>query len=487
MVRRALTGLVLVGLVLISLVSCSSGGTSAGGSKANGSTSTTRPGPSDPYYSEAGAGAYDVDHYDIAVTYSPDRPAITATTTITATARRRLTDFHLDLSGLHVDSVTVAGRAAEFDRQRRDLTIRPHRPIAAGATFVTTVEYHGVPHTVADPGDDSDDPSRIGWTRTRDGRVYVVSEPIGARTWFPGNDHPADKATFDVHVDVPEDVSVASNGVLAPAEPGSADGRTTWHWTMTQPMATYLATVVIAPMRDQQTASAAGVPIRNYFPPRLYDESVTDFAKTGTMIDYFSTIFGPYPFDAYGAVVLRDEIGYALETQTMSLFGSDMLGTDTEAEDTVAHELAHQWFGNSVSIERWADIWLNEGFATYAQYLWEDHVDPAFDIDVEMAKLRAAEERHLTRPHDPGPDGLFSAATYERGALTLHALRLTIGDATFFELVQTWTATYRYANATTADFVQLANRISGEDLTDFLHRWLDTERVPPLPAPSPKR
>lgn len=201
MVRCTLTG-----LVLASLVGCSSGGTSAGGSKASGSTTTTAAGPSDPYYSEAGAGAYDVGHYDIGVTYSPDRASITATTTITATAKRKL---------------------AEFQRARTDLTVRPRRPIAAGATFVATVEYHGVPHTVADPGDDSDDPSRIGWTRTPDGRVFVVSEPIGARTWFPGNDHPADKATFDIHVDVPDDISVASNGVLTPAEPGSADGRTT--------------------------------------------------------------------------------------------------------------------------------------------------------------------------------------------------------------------------------------------------------------------
>ncbi len=481
MVRRSLAG-----LVLISLVGCAGSDSSAGRSKVNeskpsGSTTLTAPGPSDPYYSEAGAGDYDVGHYNIMLRYSPDQPTITATTTITATAKRQLAEFHLDLSGLTIDEMTVDGNAVEFHRAGADLTVQPRRPIASDATFVTKIRYHGVPHAIADPGAAADDPSEIGWTRTRDGRVYVVSEPIGARTWFPSNDHPADKATFDIRVNLPDGVFAASNGTVS--YPPGTPGRYTWNWTMAQPMATYLATVVIAPMREEATTSPAGVPIRNFFPPRYYDESVTDFAKTGAMIDYFSTIFGPYPFDAYGAVVLRDEIGYALETQTMSIFGSDMLGTDKEAEDTVAHELAHQWFGDSVSIERWADIWLNEGFATYAQYLWEDHVDPTFAINEEIAKLRAGNEPDLTRPRDPGVEGLFSPATYERGALTLHALRLTIGDAKFFDLVKAWTAKYRYGNATTADFITLTNEIAGRDLTGFFHRWLDRDQVPPLPNP----
>jgi aminopeptidase N len=246
-------------------------------------------------------------------------------------------------------------------------------------------------------------------------------------------------------------------------------------------MATYLATVVIAPMRAQHETSPEGVPIRNFFRTDAFRFDAKTFAKTGPMIDFFSSLFGAYPFAAYGAVVVKPEIGYALETQSMSVFGSDMMGTDLDAEMTVAHELAHQWFGDSVGIRRWADIWLNEGWATYAQYLWAAHADPTFDLDRTMIDLRASDGAKLTPPHDPGPDGLFTGSIYERGALTLHALRHTIGDAKFFELAKQWNAKYRYSTATTAEFVALTKAVTGRDLTPFFHAWLDAEALPRLP------
>jgi len=209
-----------------------------------------------------------------------------------------------------------------------------------------------------------------------------VSEPVGAQTWYPANDHPADKATYSIRVDVPERLAVASNGhlTLGPVQ----SGRRVWRWEMAAPMASYLATVVIAPMREQTTASPAGTPIRNFFPTAGYDGNVRNFAVTGEVLDWFTTVFGPYPFAEYGAVVIDRDLGYALETQTMSIYGRDMLGTDPDGAMTLAHELAHQWFGDSVGIRRWSDIWLNEGFATYAQYLWQAHADPTFDLDQFM-------------------------------------------------------------------------------------------------------
>ena len=474
---------VVASLIVVTLVGCSSSGSNARPANSTRSPHGTTGSASigDPYLPESGNGGYDVEHYDLQISYTPSRPEIRATATVSSEAKTNLTAFNLDLVGLRVDEVVVDGIAARFRRKGSELTIRPRRSLTKHRRFVTRIRYHGIPQTVADPSEPAPaDAAQLGWTRTDHGRVYVVSQPIGARTWFPSNDHPADKATFDITVDVPETVSVASNGILVQGP--VANGRRAWHWTMAQPMATYLATVVIAPMREQQTASPAGVKIRNFFPGDGFDESVKDFAKTGSMIDYFAGIFGPYPFDAYGEVVLRDELEYALENQTMSIFGSDMLGTDMEAERTVAHELAHQWFGDSVGIRRWSDLWLNEGFATYAEYLWNAHVDPTYNVNTEMANLRASDERDLTRPHDPGADGLFTPAVYERGALALHALRLTIGDAKFFAVVKTWAGTYRYRTATTAEFVTLANTIAGRDLAAFFHRWLDTNHVPRLPT-----
>ncbi|MEO6467920.1 MAG: M1 family metallopeptidase [Acidimicrobiia bacterium] len=478
----------VAGLLVIALGACSSASTTKRADPRGRESTATRTrvhgtkgsaSAGDPYFPESGNAGYDVGHYDLSLSYTPTRPGIRATAIITSRATADLASFNLDFTGLTIDRLTVDGAPAVFTRAEPELTITPRAAIASGRSFVTRVEYHGTPHPVNDPSESAPaSAAELGWTRNSDGRVFVVSEPIGSRTWYPSNDFPGDKASYDIKVDVPDAVAVASNGVLTRG--AVKDGRSTWHWNMAEPMATYLATVVIAPMREQQTQSPAGVKIRNFFPEDLYDESVQDFAKTGAMIDYFAGRFGPYPFSAYGQVVISDELGYALENQTMSIFASDMLGRDIEAERTVAHELAHQWFGDSVGIRKWADIWLNEGFATYGEYLWQAHTDPAYDVDRAMAQLRAGS--HLSPPKNSVKDGLFSPATYLRGALTLHALRVTVGDDVFFRTLKAWTAKYRNSTATTADFIALANETAARDLTDFFHNWLDTPQVPPLPT-----
>jgi aminopeptidase N len=197
------------------------------------------------------------------------------------------------------------------------------------------------------------------------------------------------------------------------------------------------------------------------------------------MIEVFAERFGPYPFEVYGALVVPEFLGYAIENQSLSMFGIETV-TSGSGEAVIAHELAHQWFGNNVSVAQWDDIWLNEGFATYAEALWRDAIDPAFDVDAEMRR-RAAGGADLSPPGDPGARGLFSPGVYQRGALTVHALRLTIGDDAFFALTREWNRRFGGASASTADFIALAEELGGRDLDGFFRQWLFDDAMPPLP------
>ncbi|MBN1632501.1 MAG: hypothetical protein JW990_22310 [Thermoleophilia bacterium] len=258
---------------------------------------------------------------------------------------------------------------------------------------------------------------------------------------------------------------------------------------MRQPLASYLAAVSIGEYELEESEASNGVPIRNYFASGLYGTARALFAPTGDMIAYFAKQFGPYPFEAYGVVVPMAATDAAMENQTMSLFGSDVLerlSSDATVRDVyLSHELAHQWFGNSVTITRWADIWLNEGFATYASWLWLEH-------DQGPRVLRAMVEESLSMLQgrdyplltEPGND-LFSANVYRRGALTLHALRLTVGDQAFLHILREWATRYQYANATTEDFVALVKELASDvppaDLSGLFDAWLFRKELPALP------
>jgi len=472
--RRLVAG-VLAAVLLTA--ACSSGG---------GSSSRPAPtsGPAGYYRTPVDRG-YDVTHYDIRLRYRPRSGRVDATTAVTATATRLLTRMVLDLHGLRLGPTRLDpgnGKPSEPVRRRRDgdqLTLTLPDAVPRGTSFTVSIGYHGVPRPVSDPTGPPGE-GELGWQRLPNGDVYVVSEPIGARTWFPSNDQPGDKATFTVRVEVPVGLTVASNGQWLGGG-AHGPGTNTFHWHMSHPMATYLATVVIAAMREQRGASPGGVSIRNYFPNATVEAGISSFARTGEMIDYFSSIISRYPFGEYGVAVVPTDLGYALENQTMSVFGRDMLGTDQEAQLTVAHELAHQWFGDSVGIERWSDIWLNEAFANYFQYVWMAHADPTFDLDRTMANLRAERAGELGPILDPGPRGTFSSAIYERGALAVHALRRTIGDPAFFTVVRRWTTEHRYGIGTTGQFITLVEEVTGRPLGTFFDAWLRAKTVPPLP------
>lgn len=437
------------------------------------------PGIGDPYYPLLGNGGYDAIHYTIDLDLDVEGGTIVeATTTIDALATQDLSAFNLDYRGPQIDAVTVDGAPADWKRDGGELTITPARPLPAGEPFQTEVRYHGTPDI------DENDRFERGWWTT-DHSIFAVGEPAGSDVWYPVNGHPRDKATYTLMVTVPEPYEVVSNGLLdSVARSTGAAGNpstVTYTWDNQEPTASYLVMFHAAELDVTFDKGPGGITLIDAFPPDLTHEEQRRFDRVPEMIEVFTKLFGPYPFPSLGNTVFTDTpFNAALETQTM-------IGYDRSAvsERTIAHETAHQWFGDSVSPARWQDIWLNEGFARYAEILW---ADAAHGPDAAAAALQRqiAGFATVSRTADgkgvligePGADHLFTEVVYAGGALVLHELRERLGDETFFRLLQEWAARYRYSTVTTEDFIALAEDVSGEDLDAFFTDWLYTPWTP---------
>lgn len=459
-------------LPLILLISLVLGGSLVGAQDPTGQAGSA--GLDDEYFPGLGNGGYDVHHYTIVLNVDMDSGDIVAQTTIAATATQDLSSFNLDFSGLDIQEILLDGETIEFSRENRELTLVPNTVLVADSEFEIVVNYSGRPNNISATGV----PIAIGWNRYPRG-IYVASEPSGAQTWYPVNDHPLDKATYTFEVTVPQPYVVAANGLLVDTiEDGDL---VTYVWEASDPMASYLATVNIAEYVLLEEDGPNGLPIRNYFPADAANEAQVVFGDTVEMITLFNDLFGTYPFEAYGVVIADRNLGFALETQTMSLFGRNILDNG-RAEFTIAHELGHQWFGNSISPARWQDIWLNEGFASYSMVLWAEHAH-GMDYRDTMIGVFYDQMNATAFPPvaDPSPNALFNGAVYYRGALTLHALRLTVGDEVFFEILQTYFARYQNGNATTDDFLAVVAEVSEQDLDDLFTAWLYETELPPLP------
>lgn len=539
----------------------------------------------DAYFPLMGNGGYDALHYAIDLDLDVARGRIRAgTTTIDALALIELCAFNLDFRGLDITAITVDGAAATFSRRGAELSVTPAQPLAPGQRFTLEVAYAGTPLGMDAPTVGSlvldvlgalsgmsqkPDPTEAeqygsGWWHGRDA-IFIAGEPRGSETWFPANAHPADKATYTLRLTVDEPYSVVANGLLVETTEG--DGQITTVWNSPDPMATYLVTFHAGRLDMIERDGPHGIPLRLAFAQGVGQGQRVMFDRLPEMITYFETVFGPYPFAAAGGTVVDAPILFALETQTIPTYGSlPFMGstalTDEERksqDSLVAHEMAHQWFGNTVSVLRWQDIWLNEGFASYAQALWIEHTegvaarnrhiaqsyalhaalnpvqDPGAVATSSAADVLNTYQRFSTRflrasvserfvqryldglgvtsvdalaqipateglahlaalgvdpelfpgvavpTGDPGAPNLFSPlSVYDRGMLTLHALRLRVGDDAFFTILRTWPEQYRNGNATTADFIALSEEISGQDLEPFFQGWLYEITLPPL-------
>ena len=426
----------------------------------------------DPYYQQMGNGGYDALHYTIDLTVDVANDKINGSATLDAQATESLSSFNLDLHGLDVSAVTVNDMSAAFSRQKDELIIAPATSLANGEKFAVVVSYSGKPQPVEDasvPGDP------VGWFA--DAGVYVVSESDGAMGWYPVNNHPLDKATYTFRITAPKQYVVAANGLMK-SEVVNGEMKTSV-WEEIHPMSSYLSTLIIGEYKLETESGPNGLPIHNYFPPDAGQEIKGGFSRTSEMISYYSQVFGPYPFESYGVVVVPLELGFALEDQTLSIFGKDLA-----SEIAAAHELSHQWFGDSVSLKSWKDIWLNEGFATYAESLWVEHKQGKTAGDKYMRDIyNQAKAKNMPAPEDPSVGNLFADSVYNRGGCVLYALRLKLGDDIFFKILHEYYARYRDSNASTDDFIAVAETVSGQDLKAFFNDWLYSDKIPPLPKP----
>ncbi|WP_231556319.1 M1 family metallopeptidase [Cryobacterium sp. MLB-32] len=454
-------------------------------------------GSGDAYFPYDGNGGYDVQHYDLALRYTPPTDAtvlsghLSGTATITLRATQDLQSLNFDVRGLDVTSVQVDSKlaahgkghgtdSAEWSQKQDDanryweLTVGLLPKLKAGQTTTIVVEYGGVTGRPLDTTG-----ALYGWVTTADGAM-VVNEPDGAATWYPVNDDPQDKATYTFRITVPVGKTAVANGLPARA-PVTKAGWTTWTWQASDPMSSYLATASVGDFTLSRDVGPGGLPIIN-----AVDDGVKGASRAKTkaalalqpqMITFLEDQFGRYSFESFGAIVDDDSVDYALETQTRPVY------SEVADEYTVVHELGHQWFGDSVTPSDWKDIWLNEGWATYIEWLWGEHQGTA-TISSQFADTVAyldANDGWALNITDPGRDNLFADPVYLRGAAALSALRAKIGDDAFFAGARMWLTQYKDSSATTENFEAVMEKSSGRQLHTFFNDWLREGDRPAMP------
>lgn len=438
----------------------------------------------DPLFPTMGNGGYDVSHYHARLRYLPSSNSLRTTAVVQARAAETLRSFQLDYRGPKVKSVTVDGARAGFKATRTKLKVRPAETLGAKKPFRTVVTYSGHPHSVTDS-----DGSTEGWVVTDDGAV-ALGEPLGTPAWLPSNNDPQDKASLTTEITVPKSLSAISNGRLRKVV--TDGGSKTWTWTETAPMATYLATISIG-RGTIERGRAVGVPTYTLVDPR--EKSANRVVRhLPEVLAFEQKIFGKYPFDSAGNIVEHDaDLGYALETQTRPTYDG------APSFSTMVHEQAHQWFGDSVTLRDWPDIWLHEGFATWTEWYYaERHGGDSAAKTFRRFYAEPASRKIIWAP-PPGNPGkasnLFAASVYVRGAMTLEALRETVGGRDFFKILRTWQSTRRHGNGTISQFKALSEKTAGRQLDAFFKRWLYSPGKPPggplamgsraIPGPAP--
>ncbi|MCQ4206492.1 M1 family metallopeptidase [Streptomyces longispororuber] len=438
------------------------------------------PGLGDPMFPLDGNGGYTVRHYTLDFDWQAPRTPFAASTTIRATATQALSRFDLDFAGNELGRVTVNGRPAQTRRDGDELVVTPKSPLTRGSSFTVKVYYTADPTQLRHRDDAIED---YGWIPTPDGTV-LYPQPNGAKMIFPSNDHPSQRAPFTFRVTTPADRTAVANGRLTDKaeRPG---GRVRWTYESEQPVATQLVQLAIGDFRLIDSKGLDGIAVRDVVPTALVAPTKQYRDLTPDHLRWLREKLGPYPFNRYGVLVGDTDLGVALETQTLSLVPkADLLGTKVDAERNLVHELTHQWLGDSVGIATWSDLWLSEGHARfYERWYSEEHGGDSFEAAMRTAYENHDQWRHdYGAPAEPTEPNLFKRMRYDGSALVLYALRAQVGADTFQKIERAWFARYRGETASTADYIALASKVAGQDLSGFLRPWLYGATTPPMPG-----
>lgn len=414
---------------------------------------------------------YDVKNYKLKLSFDITKKYIYGNLEMNAlNLSDTLNKIYLNFSDdMTVNKVILNGSDAGFIRLNDFIIVNTNRSLKREGDFLLEISYEGSPKN---KGFDS-----FGF-KTFDGEpaVYTLSEPEYAPLWWPCKDLTTDKFTSEVILTVPAGLTAVSNGLLQEVI-DDTDSTKTFYWKSGYPITTYLVSIAIGKYdkwTDVYTTAdgSKNMNVDYYSYPSYTEKARNDWKNTVSMLEFYSKIFGEYPFinEKYGMAMFGWS-GGAMEHQTISSMGHTTVTGDQRYESIVAHELVHQWFGDAVSPESWKDIWLNEGFATYGEALWEEHTGGKEGYDRFMKN----QDYGFYKGTVYAPEGfIFGPTVYKKGAWCLHMLRGVTGDSVFFKIVRTYYEKYKYKNAGTQDFKNVCEQVSGTDLTYFFNQWIFT-------------
>ncbi|WP_338702506.1 M1 family metallopeptidase [Streptomyces sp. Q6] len=438
-------------------------------------------GVGDPLFPTLGNGGYQVVHYDLTFDFTPVTYDFTAVVRMNAQATQDLSAFNLDTDGHTIDAVTVNGRTAPFalslGKSGQELTVTPAAPLHKGTPFTVAVTYRG--------NGKAPRAGLSGWKFGADGGFASAVQSSRADTFLPCNDTPSDKATWTFHLSAPEGYVAAANGELT-GKDRRADGSTVWHFALRERMPTELLGIAVVKGTYLYGTSRTGLPLRHVVPQGEEDTYAPIVARTPDHLAWLEAKFGRYPFSVYGLHIYG---GYtdALENSTLTLMGTNWFKLNADGnptyENTMVHELTHQWFGDCVTPHDWQQAWLNEGPAVYYAALyseergWSRMADKMKATYGKLDAIRASDG-------PPGlPRGLGGTNIYDGGALVLYALQLQVGQRKFDRIMGQWPRRFKDRTVTSEDFIGHAVDVTGDrSLDPFLRDWLFGAVNPPMPG-----